>query len=303
MRTLITGISGFIGSAVYKQFIDHGHTVYTIDNLSFGSRELIEIPDNQFFIEDIRNRERVFELVSEINPEWVVHLAAIHFIPYCNKHPFEATEVNIQGSKNIFDACAASGSVRKMMFASTAAVYPIMEDPINEDVIPRPSDIYGMSKLTGEYLAELFHLKTNTPTVICRFFNAFGPNETNPHLIPVIQEQINAGQREILLGNLEPKRDFIHTSDMARAIYALMERFENGYDTFNLGSGVEYSVLDIVDAFSQVLNEKIFVRQDPEKIRKVDRMHLLADIKKLINFINWRPVVSIEEGISTLIIR
>ncbi len=137
--------------------------------------------------------------------------------------------------------------------------------------------------------------------MICRFFNAFGPNETNPHLIPAIQEQINNGLRIIKLGNLEPKRDFIHTTDMANAVDMLMQKFNHGIEVFNLGCGIEYSVADIVEAFSRQINEEIRIEIDPLRVRKTERMHLLADISKLKKFTGWEPKISIDEGIKTLI--
>ncbi len=164
-----------------------------------------------------------------------------------------------------------------------------------------PLDIYGLSKLTGEYLCNEFYLETKIPTIICRFFNAFGPNETNPHLIPAIQDQLNSGVRNIKLGNLEPKRDFIHTTDMANAVDMLMNKFENGTDVFNLGRGIEYSVVEIVGAFSRQLNEEIKIEVDPSRVRKTERMHLLADITKLKNLTGWAPKVSLDDGIKTLI--
>ena len=300
MKILITGISGFIGSAVYQNFKEN-FEIYTIDNLSFGNRSLINISDENFFVDDIRNRKRVFELFDKIQPDYVIHLAAIHFIPYCNEHPFEVAEVNIEGTKNIFDACESTNSVKKVLYASTAAVYPIVEEAITETHSTGPLDIYGITKLTGEYIAYAFHQKTSIPTIVCRFFNAFGPNETNPHLIPAIQEQINAGLRKISLGNLEPKRDYIHTSDMAKAIEGLMSKFTEGFDIFNLGQGIEYSVTEIVAAFSECLNEEIEIIQDPSKMRKSDRMHLLSDNSKLKKFLNWEPQIGIKEGIKTLI--
>jgi UDP-glucose 4-epimerase len=299
MKILITGISGFIGSALFQRLKQL--ELHTIDNLSFGNKELIKIPDSHFFIEDIRNRLKVFEIIQTIQPDWVTHLAAIHFIPYCNQHPFESSQVNIEGTKNILDACEATPSVKKVLYASTAAVYPIMDGPIHEEVPTGPLDIYGLSKLTGEYLCRAFHERTGVPTIICRFFNAFGPNETNPHLIPAIQEQINLGKREIALGNLEPKRDFIHTSDMANAIEMLLNKFDTGIDVFNLGQGREYSVMEIVQAFEDCLGEPIKVVQDPARMRKSDRMHLLADITKLKSFTGWEPKIGITEGIRTLI--
>lgn len=299
MKLLITGITGFIGSALFQIF--KNSDIYTIDNLSFGNKDLIQIPPSNFHIEDIRNRSKVFEIIQSIQPDWVIHLAAIHFIPYCNQYPFESSQVNIEGTKNILDACEATPSVKKILYASTAAVYPIMDGPIGEETSTGPLDIYGLSKLTGEYLCKAFHERTGVPTIICRFFNAFGPNETNPHLIPAIQEQIIQGKREIALGNLEPKRDFIHTSDMANAIQLLMQTFNSGIDVFNLGQGQEYSVMEIVEAFEHGLGEKITVVQDPARMRKSDRMHLLADISKLKAYTGWEPKIGIIEGIRTLL--
>ena len=209
--------------------------------------------------------------------------------------------MNIEGTKNIFDACESTKSVKKVLYASTAAVYPIIDEAITEKHQTGPLDIYGLTKLTGEYIASSFYQKTKVPTIVCRFFNAFGPNETNPHLIPAIQGQINVGLRKILLGNLEPKRDYIHTSDMANAIQGLMSKFNEGFDIFNLGQGIEYSVTEIVESFKSCLGEEIEIVQDPSRMRKSDRMHLLADNTKLKNFLNWEPQVGIKEGINTLI--
>ncbi|HEY9301174.1 MAG TPA: GDP-mannose 4,6-dehydratase, partial [Phormidium sp.] len=131
--------------------------------------------------------------------------------------------------------------------------------------------------------------------------NAFGPNETNPHLIPEIQQQINSGLRKIKLGNLEPKRDFIHTYDMAKAVILLLENFAKEIDIFNLGRGIEYSVVDVVKAFERQIGEEILIEVEPARVRKVERMHLLADISKLKSLTGWEPTISLDEGIKTLV--
>ncbi len=299
-KIIVTGGAGFIGSAIIKHLNDERHEVFVIDNLSFGSRDFIDIDDNHFFNIDILERDQLMSIFTEIEPDWVLHLAAIHFIPYCNQHPFEAANINIQGTINVFDVCKKLQNLERLFFASTAAVYPISDHSVDENHELRPLDIYGLSKLTGERLAREFHLETGVSTVVCRFFNAFGPNETNPHLIPEIQEQINAGKRTIQLGNLEPKRDFIHTYDMARAVISLLKSDIN-YDVFNLGRGIEYSVREIVEAFERELGENISIDQDPSRMRKTDRMHLLANVNKLKNAIGWEPEWNIDQGVKTLI--
>ena len=299
MKTLVTGGAGFIGCAVIDKLQREGHEIFVIDNLSFGKREFITVPDDHFFKADIRDKEAIEKIFDQVRPETVIHLAAVHFIPYCNQHPYESSDINIRGTIHVLDACKKL-KASKVFFASTAAVYPIYDEAVTEKHQTGPLDIYGLSKLTGEHLCNEFHLSTGVPTIICRFFNAFGPNETNPHLIPEIQNQVNGGMRKIHLGNLTPKRDFIHTSDMANAVHTLLNKINSGIDTFNLGRGIEYAVTDIVDAFSRELGEKIEIEVDPARVRKVERMHLLADVTKLKSA-GWQPLIGIDEGIRTLV--
>jgi UDP-glucose 4-epimerase len=291
MKTLVTGGAGFIGCAVIDKLQREGDEIFVIDNLSFGKREFINISNTHFIQADILDAQTIDKIFNAVRPDRVIHLAAVHFIPYCNQHPFESSNINIRGTIHVLDACKKY-QVQKVFFASTAAVYPIYDEAVSENHPTGPMDIYGLSKLTGEHLCNEFHLQTGVPVIICRFFNAFGPNETNPHLIPEIQNQINAGLRKIKLGNLTPKRDFIHTSDMANAV--------QGIDIYNLGRGIEYSVTEIVDAFSRQLGEKIEIEVDESRVRKVERMHLLADVSKLKST-GWQPLIGIDEGIATLI--
>lgn len=300
MKTLVTGGAGFIGSAVVPVLQAEGYDVYVLDNLSFGSRDFIDVTDDHFYLEDIRDKAAVDRTILDIQPDVVVHLAAIHFIPYCNQHPFEAADTNIRGTMNVLNACKKVKRLKKFFLASTAAVYPIYDEAVNENHELHPLDIYGLSKLTCESLCKEYFYETKVDTIVCRFFNAFGPNETNPHLIPEIEKQLREGQRTIKLGNLTPKRDFIHTHDMANAVKTLLRRDNIGYDTFNLGRGIEYSVVEIVEAFERQLNEKIEIQVDQSRVRKVERQHLLADVRKLKK-IGWQPEWGIDEGIRDLV--
>lgn len=300
-RILITGGAGFIGSALAKLMVAQGHDVSILDNLSFGRRELAPVPDAQFFNADIRNRETVQNIMAETRPQWVLHLAAIHFIPYCNSHPIEAADININGTIHVLDAASCIPNVEQVFVASTAAVYPISSTALPEEHPTGPLDIYGTTKLATERITQAFHGRTGIPSIIGRFFNAFGPNETNPHLIPEIQRQVLAGARTLQLGNLEPKRDFIHTEDMGRAMDALLKTGTEGCETFNIGRGIEYSVREIVEAFGRQLGEPLNVQTDPGRVRKVERMHLLADVTKLKQHTGWEPRWGIDEGVATLL--
>lgn len=301
MKILITGGAGFIGSAIVPKLKDDGHEVLIYDNLSFGNREFVDVQDDSFFLADIRDIGKVKEIFTSLNPDIIIHLAAIHFIPYCNENPFEAADVNIRGTMNVLEGCKGVRNLRKVIFASTAAVYPISDNDLNENHEVLPLDIYGITKLTGEHLCKKFYQETKIDTIVCRFFNAFGPNETNPHLIPEIEKQLRGGKRSIKLGNLTPKRDFIHTHDMAEAVSRLMNFQNPGYDTFNLGRGIEYSVLEIVESFERQLGEKIRIDVDQSRVRKVERQHLLANVNKLKSLTGWEPAWTIDEGIKNLI--
>lgn len=301
MRILMTGGAGFIGSAIVPKLQKENHEVFVFDNLIFGNRDFITVDDDHFFLGDIRDTEALNQAFQKAQPDVIIHLAAIHFIPYCNEHPFESSDINIRGTMNVLNAAKQLKNLKKVLFASTAAVYPISDIGVSENDTVLPLDIYGLSKLAGEQLMQKFYLETGIDTICCRFFNAFGPNETNPHLIPEIERQLQEGKRTIALGNLLPKRDFIHTFDMANAVYALVKLEKTGFDIFNLGRGIEYSVTEIVTTFEILLKEKVTIEIDPTRTRKVERMHLLADVTKLKQRTGWEPNWSIEDGIKDLI--
>lgn len=298
---LITGGAGFIGSALGKHFAENGYRVSVLDNLSFGRKELTAYAQGRFHQVDIRDRAAVEAVLTAERPDLVLHLAAVHFIPYCNEHPAEAADININGTINVLDACAELPGIERVFVASTAAVYPIADGAMAEDHRTGPMDIYGTTKLATERIASEFCLRTSTPVVVGRFFNAFGPNETNPHLFPEIQRQVLAGVRTLKLGNLEPKRDYIHTADMCSAIAALMEQQAEGYRVYNIGRGIEYDVREVVDAFARALGEPLLIETDPAKVRKVERMHLLADVSRLKKDTGWEPVRGIDEGVADLL--
>ncbi|MGH7900319.1 MAG: NAD-dependent epimerase/dehydratase family protein [Thermodesulfobacteriota bacterium] len=238
--------------------------------------------------------------VDGFGPEIVVHLAAIHFIPYCNKNPVKAVETNILGTRYLLEACKSS-KLDTFVFASSAAIYGISDSKLSEEDLPEPNDIYGFTKLTGEDLCRLFHLETGVRTIIGRLSNVYGPGETNAHVIPEIIKQLIEGKAEIELGNIEPKRDFINVKDVAEAFIALLDDLKGDFGIFNIGSGKEYSVRQILEICERIIGSEIRAKGTKSRIRKTDRMHLLSDVEKIMRETSWRPRTNIEEGLRELL--
>jgi len=188
-----------------------------------------------------------------------------------------------------------------MVIASTAAVYDISDEPCRETDIPRPLDIYGISKYTCEWLGQLYAAQTGAPCIAARIFNAVGPNETNPHLVPELLNQLIRGHSTVSLGNLEPYRDYIDTRDLAGALICALDHEQDGFDVFNMGTGEEHSVKEIVQICENILGRQIEIKQSPDRIRKVDRMHLCANIDKIREATGWQPKVEIKETLKELL--
>ena len=303
-RTLVTGGAGFIGSHLVKRLIALNHNALVLDNLSFGKRESIpQTSSNLSFVDgDIANRKLLLGLIEEFRPEIVIHLAAIHFIPYCNENPVKAIQTNIVGTRHLLETC----KILKpdiFVFPSSGAVYTISGNKLSEEDLTEPSDIYGISKLIGEDLCRLFYRETGVRTVIGRLSNVFGPGETNPHVIPEIIKQLKEGKLEVELGNIEPKRDFINVKDVAEAFIALLADFRGDFGIFNIGSGKEYSIREILEICERIIGSEIRVKGTKSRIRKTDRMHLLSDVEKITKETSWRPRVNIEDGLRELLQR
>lgn len=294
-KVLVTGGAGFIGSWVLEELLSRypTGTIVTIDNFFNGRREHIPRDPRITLVEaDLRESGAVESIFKTHRPEVVIHLAAIHFIPYCNAHATETMDVNVVGTQSILDACRRFPP-SALVAASTAAVYPVRDTPNQENHTIGPTDIYGLTKSINEQQVELFSRDCDTQCAMARISNAIGPRETNPHVVPEIVDQLILGASSLNLGNIEPKRDYVYVTDIARALIDLAERNTAKFRTYNVGTGREYSVREIVESFAELIQRPLTIVTDPNRVRKADRMHLVADLARIRTEIGWEPQVDL----------
>ena len=163
-----------------------------------------------------------------------------------------------------------------------------------------PLEIYGESKLLGEQLAEDFSRRTLTPTIVLRLFNAVGPRETNAHVIPHICDSLRKADR-IPLGNIRPRRDYVHTRDIADAIFAAALSSINRFTVINIGTGSAYSVAEIVSRLRLLLRRPVEIEVEDGRVRNTERMVLLADTRKAAELLNWRASITMDESLQDLV--
>jgi UDP-glucose 4-epimerase len=298
-KQFIVGGAGFIGAHLVEVALAQGCQVWVYDDFSVGRRQFLPDHDQLQIVEgDILDTAQLSAAIAQAAPDTLYHLAAIHHIPTCEKYPEQALRVNVEGTKSVLTACAQNKTPR-VIFASSGALY----DPVNEGALAETSpvrahDIYSISKLTGEYLLQYHVAKEGGETIIARFFNVVGRRETNPHVIPTIMGQLAAGSRQIKLGNLHPRRDYIHVEDVAEALFALAAlTLTEPCEVFNVGSGHEHSVQNLVELCAEAVGEPIEIISAPEFRRKFDRPSQLADIEKIQSRTGWRPTRTLRQAL------
>ena len=291
MRIIVTGGAGFVGKELVPTLAAKAD-VLVADRLRYGMPDWLKTPPDGVTLSqvDIRDAAAIRAVVEDFRPDAVVHLAAIHYIPECDADPPNAVATNVAGTVNVLAACQPG---TRFVFASSGAVYKPDEAPHRElESALEPADIYGITKLQGEAYVRAFAADHGLSCGIVRLFNVIGPGETNPHLLPAIIAQLREGAESIDLGNTWPKRDYIDVQDAAGG-FAAVALGENppgvNCETVNLGSGQQYSVDEILEGMRSVLGLKFEVRQDPRRMRAVDRPFLGADISRIKDAFGWSP--------------
>ena len=303
-KVLVTGSEGFIGSHLIEGLLEKGASVRAfvlynsfnslgwLDNFPKDKLKKIDI-----FLGDIRDAQRVFNAMEDI--EIVYHLAALIGIPFSYISQDSYVDVNIKGTLNILQA-ARRLKTSRIVHTSTSEVYGTAQYiPIDESHPINPQSPYAATKASADYITLSFAKSFNLPVTILRPFNTFGPRQSARAIIPTIIIQILAGASTIRLGNLNTTRDFNYVKNVVEAFLKITETKGVNGDVYNIGTGIEISIKELVGIISKVLNKKVRITQDTTRFRpkKSEVMQLLCDFRKINNICGWQPAVSIEEGI------
>lgn len=321
MKILITGGAGFIGSQLGLYLDSKKHDVTLLDNLSSGY--IYNFSENnrlvsKFICMDIRDPQ--LESVMK-NFDVVFHIAGFVSLPGCNNDPAQAYSINVAGTANVLEM-ARRNNVKKIVFASTAAIYENETQlPFEESVSPKPTLIYAQTKKAAEDLCSSFIDMYKMDITILRFFNVYGPHmDYRPpsYLISYLVGCLLKKERPILHSSGKQARDFVYVTDVSRFCEIVMTHPNAKMQVFNIGSGTQITVQEIFDLIAKILEENKIkpVYRDPKLIwekfprqfegrypintdllgKEVNKI-TLANIAKANKLLKWAPKVSFKQGL------
>ena len=272
MRALITGIKGFTGRYVAAELQAAGWEVFGI-----GAHE--EVGDTRYWRADLGDLARLRQVVADVKPDAVVHLAAVAFVGYGDAEAFY--RVNLVGTRNLLEALASVDRPPScVLLASSANVYGnATEGMLSESAPANPANDYAVSKLAMEYMANLW--KDRLPIVIVRPFNYTGIGQAESFLLPKIVAHFRRRADVIELGNLDVWRDFSDVRAVARAYRRLLELRPVG-ETFNVCSGRMHSLREVIALAEGIAGHRIRVEVNPAFVRSNEVQRLCGDPSRLL---------------------
>jgi nucleoside-diphosphate-sugar epimerase len=272
VRTLVTGASGFTGRYLVEDLAGRGHTVIE----TFAGHDEPETATRLRL--DITSPENCRHVMETVRPDYIVHLAAISFVGHDD--PLDFYRVNVIGTLNLLEACAATGHTpRKVLIASSANVYGnVTSDAIDESFPLTPVNHYAASKAAMETMVHTWFERL--PILIARPFNYTGRGQASNFLVPKIVEHFARREPSIELGNLDVARDFSDVRYVARAYEALLTSDAAG-ETVNVCTGTPYTLREILSAASDMTGHKLQVHVNPAFVRQTDVKVLAGSPAKL----------------------
>lgn len=300
MRSIVTGVAGFIGSQIAERLIDMGHEVIGIDafvpyyDLSLKRRNLDRLLASPLFrlVEGDLASIDMIPLVQNI--DYVFHQAAQAGVRGSWGEQFaQYTRFNVLGTQRLLEALRTV-SVRKVVYASSSSVYGNAPRPTHEGLMPQPVSPYGVSKLAAEHLCQLYHSNYGVPTVSLRYFTVYGPRQRPDMAINKFIASILAGQPIPLNGDGRQTRDFTFVSDIVEANLRAAFRPVAG-EVMNIGGSHPVEVNEVLEALQSILGRRAIIEHREEQ--KGDVLHTAADCTLARRLIDYAPSVDLWEGL------
>ena len=304
MKYLVTGGAGFIGSHITRKLLEQGSSVCVLDNFSTGKRENIEELTRQFtgnqleVLEgDVRDASRLKEALHGV--EVIFHEAAFVSVPQSMDEPQECFNVNITGTSLLLDA-ARRADVKRAVVASSAAVYGESDAlPLIEETPLQPLSPYAVSKRVDEMYAELFTNSFDFEVVALRYFNVYGPRQRPDSMyaaaVPIFARRLLDGKAVTIFGDGRQTRDLINVHDVVRANLTASEHPDAAGKIFNVCTGVETRLLDLLE----VLHDLFPNAPQPEFAppRAGDIYRSAGSPKKAMDIMGFRAQVPLADGL------
>ena len=300
MKCLITGANGFVGTHLLKELNGRYTEIYGLNLNPGAGADYIAVPS------DIRDTKKVQEIISDISPDYIYHLAGQPFVPQALEHPEETLDINVKGTLNILHALQLKGKEARMIYVSSADIYgscPESDIPIKESFLPRPSNPYSASKLAGEvYCLQYSRLCDFLHIMIARPFNHIGVGQRDEFVVPNFFRQViearSKNQNQINVGDLSITRDFLDVRDVVRAYGAIAEKGISG-EVYNICSGVEISIQDLLEKIIDISGTKMKIIVESTRLRKSET-HRLCGSNEKIRSLGWAPKYSLKDSLKEI---
>lgn len=310
MRVLITGITGFAGSHLAELCLSKTDVeLYGMIRWRSRMENIEHIQDRIRLLEcDLRDASSTRDVIEEVRPDWIFHLAAQSFVPTSWKAPSESLQTNIIGQLNIFEAVKKLGLGCRIQIACSSEEYGMVypdEVPIKESNPLRPLSPYGVSKVGQDMLGYQYFMSYGMKIVRTRGFNHTGPRRAPVFVCSDFARQIidiEKGLKPPIMevGNLDAKRDFTDVRDMVRAYWLSLEKGTPG-SVYNICTGRSYSIREILGKLVEISGVRVDVRTDKGRLRPSDVPLLEGDNSAFRRDTGWEPVIPMEKTLADLL--
>ena len=308
MKYLVTGGAGFIGSHIAQTLLERGDSVRILDNFSTGKRENVEVLTGQFGQDqlevqtgDVRNASDVGNAVSGV--DIIFHEAAFVSVAQSMEEPQNCFDINLTGTSILFDAARKAG-VRRAVVASSAAVYGESEAmPLVEETLAQQKSPYAVSKRVNEMYAELFTNEFGFEVIALRYFNVYGPRQRPDSMyaaaVPIFARRLLDGKPITVYGDGGQTRDLINVRDIVRANIVVSEHPAAAGKIFNVCTGVETKLLDLLDVLYKMFPNA--PKHEFAPPRAGDLYRSVGSKQKAKDVIGFEAQVSLEDGLKEVV--